>query len=92
MSDFIYYDVLGVHYFSYTDKLTQQKKSACVISVAMPAENSSDPRSWGFNVKEYFIGSNNPVYAQAEQLKQKDKIKLLFTERGYVENMLIKDK
>lgn len=92
MADFEYWTVLGVHFFSYANKnKSGEITNACVISCALPSSNNKDPRSWGYNCKEFFIGSNSPIYLQAQDLKRESQVRLLFNQQGYVEDMLIKE-
>lgn len=87
------YTVLGVHFFSYANKKRSgEQTNACVISVAIPANNSKDERSWGFNCKEYFISASSPVYLQAQDLKKEDKIRISFNEQGYVNYIEVQSK
>ena len=91
MADFTYYTVLGVHFFSYANKRRSgETANACVISCAIPAD-SRDERSWGYNCKEFFVSSSSPVYLMAETLKKESKVRILFNQQGFVEDMLIQD-
>lgn len=93
MSDFQWFDVLGVHFFSYNKN--GEEKHACTLSYAYQM-GSKDPRSWGFNVKEEFVSEFSPAYKICEDLKKGQKVRLIFTKGGnnqvYLEDILIKDK